>query len=64
MVGKVTHWLMEAARLAAIVFFMFCLNEGFRKGGGSTIVFMGVLALSTTLLVGYIVERMAIKFGQ
>ncbi len=63
MAERLGHWVMEAARFAAILFFLFCLYEGLFKHGGSNVIFMGVLALSTTLLVGYVVERVAFRPG-
>jgi hypothetical protein len=54
----VTHWLTQAARLGAIVFFLFCGYEGLFKGGGSTMIFIGVLSLSFPLVICYFIVKL------
>ncbi len=58
-VETVAKWLTELARLGAIVFFLFCAYEGVFQNGGSTQVFIGVLALMFTLVVCHFIEQVA-----
>ncbi len=58
-VERVAKWLTELARLGAIGFFLFCAYEGVFRDGGSTQVFIGVLALMFTLIVCHFIEQVA-----
>jgi hypothetical protein len=55
--GTVAKWLTEAARLGAIMFFLYCAYEGVFVGGGSTMVFVGVSALVFTLVICHFLEQ-------
>jgi hypothetical protein len=57
LVERIAKWLTELARLCAIVFFLYCAYVGVFKGGGSTMVFIGVLALLFTLVICYFLEQ-------
>lgn len=57
-VAGIAKWLTQTVRLGAIIFFLFCAYEGVFKGGGSTIVFIGVLALSFTLILSHFLEQL------
>jgi hypothetical protein len=54
---KVAKWLTELARLCAIVFFLYCAYEGVFNSGGSTMVFIGVLALLFILVLCHFLEQ-------
>jgi hypothetical protein len=64
LVERIAKWLTELARLCAIVFFLYCAYVGVFQDGGSTMVFVGVLALFFTLVICYFLEQIPKAVGR